>query len=417
MQLFDLVRSLPDQARLALGTSGVIWATAAGAVGLLCCAISMASIALSLQATEAGYTRHKAADLLGLDQSTRQLMHSVHLLTYDQLQPAEAEASLRKAWARFEAALADACGQANSASSNVARQPAICAEATAMHDLLKGEIKAFGPPSRLLDRATLGKAIVLLGRFNAASAADARNLDALIGKLVDDYGWALLVLTLSTAGFVCAGLVLILLVGRASMEHQRQWQDAGEARDLETIDSLPAGVVVYDQRERLVMFNAAALASTPVLKRPGTDAVRGAVDLTGHGLRQQQTTLSASLPDDLPPVIGHVGRLEQVLVNLINNARDAGGRTISVAASTVERGGRPLVRIAVEDSGPGIAPEVLLRLFVAFVTTKARGKGTGLGLRICRRIVEEMDSEITARNRPEGGACFEILLPAAVMDA
>ena len=56
------------------------------------------------------------------------------------------------------------------------------------------------------------------------------------------------------------------------------------------------------------------------------DAVRGAVDLTGHGLRQQQTTLSALLPDDLPPVIGHVGRLEQVLVNLINNARDAGGR-------------------------------------------------------------------------------------------
>ena len=67
------------------------------------------------------------------------------------------------------------------------------------------------------------------------------------------------------------------------------------------------------------------------------EAVRGAVDLTTHGLRQQQTTLSASLPDGLPPVIGHVGRLEQVLVNLINNARDAGGHTISVAASAVER--------------------------------------------------------------------------------
>lgn len=231
----------------------------------------MASIALSLHATEASYTRHRTADLLALDQGTRQLMHSVHLMTYDQLQPAEAEASLRKAWARFEAALAEACGRANGASSDVARQPAICAEATAMHDLLEGEIKAFGPPSRLLDRATLGKAIVMLGRFNAASAADARGVDALIGELVDDYGWALLVLTLSTAGFVSAGLVLILLVGRASMEHHRQWQAAGEARDLlqETIDSLPAGVVVYDHNERLVMFNAAAVASTPVLKRPG----------------------------------------------------------------------------------------------------------------------------------------------------
>jgi PAS domain S-box-containing protein len=267
MQRFDLIRSFPDQARLALGMRGVIWATAAGALGLLCCAISMASIALSLHATEAGYTRHRTAGLLALDQSTRQLMHSVHLMTYDQLPPAEAEASLRKAWARFESALADACG----VPTDVARQPAICVEATAMRDLLAGEIKAFGPPRRLLDRATLGKAIVLLGRFNAASATDARSVDALIGKLVDDYGWALLVLTLSTAGFVSAGLVLILLVGRASMEHQRQWQAAGEARDLlqDTIDSLSAGVVVYDQNERLVMFNAAAMASTPVLKRPG----------------------------------------------------------------------------------------------------------------------------------------------------
>src|SRR4030095_4832847 len=110
MRLFDLIRACPDQARLALGTRGVIWATAAGAVGLVCCAISMASIAYSLHATETGYARHRTADLLALDQSTRQLMHSVHLMTYDQLQPAEAEASLRKAWVRFEAALAEACG-------------------------------------------------------------------------------------------------------------------------------------------------------------------------------------------------------------------------------------------------------------------------------------------------------------------
>jgi Histidine kinase-, DNA gyrase B-, and HSP90-like ATPase len=102
-----------------------------------------------------------------------------------------------------------------------------------------------------------------------------------------------------------------------------------------------------------------------------------------------------------------------VLVNLINNARDAGCHSISVAASTVEREGRPLVRIAVEASGPGIAPDVLSRLFVGFVTIKARGKGTGLGLRICRHIVEEMDGSISASNGAEGGACFEILLPTA----
>jgi PAS domain S-box-containing protein len=143
------------------------------------------------------------------------------------------------------------------------------------------------------------------------------------------------------------------------------------------------------------------------------DAVRGAVDLASHGLRQHETTLSLSLAEDLPPVVGSIGKLEQVLVNLINNARDASSDSISVAASAVERDGRSLVRIAVEDSGTGIAPDLLSRLFVSFVTTKARGKGTGLGLRICRRIVEEMDGSISASNRAGGGACFEILLPAA----
>ena len=59
------------------------------------------------------------------------------------------------------------------------------------------------------------------------------------------------------------------------------------------------------------------------------------------------------------------------------SARDAGSRTISIVASAVERQGRPLVHITVEDAGPGIAPDVMSRLFVAFVTTKARGKATG----------------------------------------
>ena len=71
-----------------------------------------------------------------------------------------------------------------------------------------------------------------------------------------------------------------------------------------------------------------------------------------------------------------------------------------------------VVRIAVEDSGPGIAAEILPQLFHSFVTTKPRGKGTGLGLRICRRILEEMGGRISAANRDEGGARFEILLPA-----
>ena len=142
-------------------------------------------------------------------------------------------------------------------------------------------------------------------------------------------------------------------------------------------------------------------------------AIERAVNLTAYGMRQAGIAASARLAEDLPAVTGDIGRLEQVLVNLLNNARDAGGRTVEVLAHAAERDGRPFLRIAVQDSGHGIAPDLLPQLFVSFVTTKPRGTGTGLGLRICRRIIEEMGGSISAANRAEGGACFEILLPAA----
>jgi signal transduction histidine kinase len=146
-------------------------------------------------------------------------------------------------------------------------------------------------------------------------------------------------------------------------------------------------------------------------------AVRSAVDLTGHGVRQARGSINASVADGLPAILGHASKLEQVLVNLINNARDAGAPSIFVTATPQARDGRRFVRLAVEDTGPGIAPEILPRLFLSFVTTKPRGTGTGLGLRICKRIVEEMGGTISVANRAEGGACFEIVLPAAAVAA
>jgi len=143
------------------------------------------------------------------------------------------------------------------------------------------------------------------------------------------------------------------------------------------------------------------------------EAVRGAVELTSHVLRDAQIELSQELSDPLPEVFGHVGKLEQVLVNLINNAKDAGGSKLEIAAvKATAESGKTVVRLSVQDNGPGIKPEVAGRLFNAIVTTKPRGKGTGLGLRICRRIVEEMGGSISGGNRPEGGARFDVLLPA-----
>lgn len=156
-------------------------------------------------------------------------------------------------------------------------------------------------------------------------------------------------------------------------------------------------------------------------------ALAGAVDLTGAAVRNARVTLVLDQGDPLPPVMGHVGRLEQVLINLINNARDAlaesdpeahrSDMTIAVAASTIATPRGRVVCITVDDNGPGIAQHVLPRLFEMFVTTKSRAKGTGLGLAVCQRIVEEMGGSIAAANKPGGGARFTVLLPEVVANA
>ncbi len=71
------------------------------------------------------------------------------------------------------------------------------------------------------------------------------------------------------------------------------------------------------------------------------------------------------------------------------------------------------VRLEVLDSGPGIHPNVLPRIFEAFTTTKAPGEGTGLGLWVSYSIVEQHQGSLRAVNRPEGGAAFIVELPAA----
>jgi PAS domain S-box-containing protein len=196
-------------------------------------------------------------------------------------------------------------------------------------------------------------------------------------------------------------------------------RDNGSPLDAQYVGTKLGRIGKQVERATRIVSELRAFVRGTAEERPSsfdpTLAVQGAVDLTSHGVRQAGGVLATALAPDLPSLMGHVGRLEQVLINLINNARDAGAARIAVSAGPTRLEGRQLVRIAVEDTGPGIAPHVLPRLFEGFVTTKPRGKGTGLGLRICRRIVEEMGGTISAANRAEGGACFEILLPSAAI--
>jgi PAS domain S-box-containing protein len=128
------------------------------------------------------------------------------------------------------------------------------------------------------------------------------------------------------------------------------------------------------------------------------DAIRRAV--TVH--MQLDRTLSKTEADAV--------QLQQVLLNLANNAMEAmtevrGARELVLRT---ERRGPDEIMISVEDRGSGIAPDVIDRIFEPFFSTKAHG--TGMGLAICRSIIESHDGRIWAENRPEGGAAFRFSL-------
>ncbi|MBI3454019.1 MAG: PAS domain S-box protein, partial [Rhodospirillales bacterium] len=151
------------------------------------------------------------------------------------------------------------------------------------------------------------------------------------------------------------------------------------------------------------------------------ECVFGAVHLVRDQFRMDDIDLVVRLPDSSRPVRGHRIRMEQALLNLLANARDAlfervaGGigspAGLRVEVEMIDDPRESTVLIAVADNGKGLPPEILERLFEPFFTTKEAGKGTGLGLSIAYSIVTGMGGLITASNLPAGGARFEIRLP------
>jgi len=111
----------------------------------------------------------------------------------------------------------------------------------------------------------------------------------------------------------------------------------------------------------------------------------------------------------IPNVVGLMGQLNQVFLNLLANAGEAMAGPGEVWIKTWQEGER--VHVSIRDSGPGIPPENLSRIFDPFFTTKAVGKGTGLGLSIAYGIVEKHGGEIRVESNQGQGACFTVSLP------
>jgi signal transduction histidine kinase len=129
-------------------------------------------------------------------------------------------------------------------------------------------------------------------------------------------------------------------------------------------------------------------------------------DIEGRGI---ETRLELAVK--LPPVMGHRGQLLEVIINLIRNAIEAmdavGGHQMLKLRTAINAG--DTVSIVVEDTGPGVSTEKASNIFEAFVTTKS--DGLGLGLAICRMIVERHEGQLSVSPAEPHGAIFRISLP------
>jgi signal transduction histidine kinase len=140
-------------------------------------------------------------------------------------------------------------------------------------------------------------------------------------------------------------------------------------------------------------------------------AIQGSLDLVSFLYRQDNIELKNGLSNGSPMILGNIGKLQQVLMNLLSNAQDAmeSSDTKIISVNTHEETDKVIVEVA--DTGCGIEPENIQNVFSRSFTTKPVGKGSGMGLDLVRNMVEEMDGSIEVESTVSKGTTFKLIFP------
>jgi two-component system NtrC family sensor kinase len=198
-----------------------------------------------------------------------------------------------------------------------------------------------------------------------------------------------------------------LMLGRGAGRESKAYREADAKKIFEEA-----------QRATAIVKNLLLFARETPPERAPVDlnaVVERTLALCSYDLKVENISVEMNLAEELPRVLADAHQLQQVVLNLVVNARQAIGefrpsgtirlRTYSVSPARVA--------LEVTDTGPGIAPEIASRIFDPFFTTKAVGVGTGLGLSIVFGIVQEHGGEIYVDSQPGRGAVFVVELPAS----
>ena len=205
-------------------------------------------------------------------------------------------------------------------------------------------------------------------------------------------------------------LAVISLKGEAAQRLLKHAQP-----DLEKVRSALVSIVANSHRASQLLNNTRALFGRTGKGNNSVDVNKissQVLRLLRDQLKAYNIMTHVEFAPDLPLVVGHTGQLQEVVINLFQNAIEAmkaikdGPRTLRL---TTKRRGDDAVVIEIEDSGPGINPADLNSIFDAFFTTKSHGMG--LGLAICRMIIERHGGRLSASSDGTNGTLFQVILP------
>ncbi|MBN2736837.1 MAG: PAS domain-containing protein [Spirochaetales bacterium] len=169
---------------------------------------------------------------------------------------------------------------------------------------------------------------------------------------------------------------------------------------LQRLNALTRHLLDYSRNQQAPVFSYGFV----------NDVVLQVVELVGDAVKSKMASIDVELADDIPPLYFSPLHLEQAILNIVNNARDA----------LPERGGQILIKtyrtknficIDIEDNGHGISEDIKPHIFEAFKTTKPPGKGTGLGLAVALQMVSSLGGTIEVESERESGTTFSIKIP------
>ena len=189
---------------------------------------------------------------------------------------------------------------------------------------------------------------------------------------------------------------------------QRLKRDASEEKRQERLKIIESQLerMVLSIQEVLEKVRKPAPRMEPVAVNP---LLQGLLDLVMPGITIRGIEVQTRFEEGLPALLGDAGELQEIFLNILTNAMDAMPEGGGLRLETRSIG--KAIRVTVADTGIGMAEADLPKIFEPFITTKERGKGTGLGLRICRNIVKAHGGEIAVRSRRGAGTTFVVSLP------